>query len=61
MDPNEFIESVSREIRPKPNIEGDFDCHTCMERVDNGFYDYAEGILWWWCSKEHRSHIKVKL
>lgn len=61
MDPNDFIESVSKTSRPTPNVEGDFDCHICRERVDDGFYDYAEGILSWWCSQEHKSSIKVKL
>jgi hypothetical protein len=58
MQGNEFLDAIGKSSRPDTNIEGDFDCFTCRERVDVGYYDYANSVLYWWCSQDHESSIK---
>lgn len=40
------------------NTEGSFDCQTCDEYVDKGYYDRTARLLVWKCSEGHISHVK---
>jgi hypothetical protein len=59
MKGNNFLDSIGNYSRPEPNVEGDFDCFECRQRISSAYHDKSEGILIWWCDKEHQSSIKV--
>jgi hypothetical protein len=58
MKGDDFLDSLDEDPFPEPNVEGDFDCHECRERIFVAFHDKNENILYWWCSKKHESRIK---
>jgi len=60
MDTNDFLDSISKESRPEPNVDGDFDCFQCGERVFQAFLDRAEGNIIWYCSENHVSSMKAR-
>jgi len=61
MKGDDFLDAIAESSRPEPNVEGDFDCFECNERVSLAYHDRNEGKLMWWCSKDHESSIKVTL
>jgi hypothetical protein len=59
MKGNEFLDSIGDSSRPEPNVEGDFDCFECRQRIFIAYHDKTEGVLKWWCDQSHESSIKV--
>jgi hypothetical protein len=62
MQGDDFLDAISPSSESvKPNIQGDFDCHECRERVFEAYLDYNESVISWQCSSGHISSIKAKL
>ena len=59
MKGNDFLDSIGDSSRPETNVEGDFDCFECRQRIFVAYHDKNEGTLTWWCSDSHESSIKV--
>ena len=55
---DDFLDAIDDDVAPECNVEGDFDCFECRERVSEAFHDKNTNILYWWCSKDHQSQIK---
>ena len=55
---DDFLDSISQETRPEPNIHGNFDCMDCREPVDMAHLDRKEQTITWYCSKGHKSVMK---
>lgn len=61
MKGNDFLDSIGEENRPEPNVEGDFDCFECRQRIFVAYHDKREGTLVWWCDQGHESFIRIGL
>jgi hypothetical protein len=58
MEQHEFLDRITNPSRPRPNVQGNFDCMTCYKPVDNAHYDPARQELRWWCPEDHESIMK---
>lgn len=58
MKGNEFLDALNDDSLPEPNVDGDFDCHQCRERIFKAYHDKNDNVLYWWCSQRHESRIK---
>lgn len=57
MSGNDFLDSIAKKNRPEPNIDGDFDCMVCRERIFKAYLDRQSDKIYWWCSQDHESSI----
>jgi hypothetical protein len=49
-------------LKPKnqlPSIIGSYGCQACDEYTNEAWFDEQKGCMFWFCSENHRSEIKV--
>lgn len=55
---NNFIKPTINEDNYEV-VSGEYGCQNCDEYLSKAYFDKYIGIMFWICSKNHRSEIKI--
>jgi hypothetical protein len=56
---DDFLNPVPKEARNLEILNGNYGCQLCEEYTNTAYFNESIGEISWYCSKKHKSTIKV--